>query len=973
VICSHVLEDLTMIDEVAAGVLTDAITATARLLAASLLRSGRRRTAEDLAVARWFDTYRLSERVLALPELSSVESEQLADVLRRDEIQAVLQELLAARLTDAPEEDANRIRATFNLTMSTAAPDMVQWAPFLFDYYDSEIGDLVAHLEGSEPAVLGQIRSEAAAARMTAILHAIERHLAALSSRASLRTETDFLLRYRQHVTEHHGQIVPPDFERRRRVPIASLYVPPGIVQVTDSRAGDPLREISLWTLADNIDRTVLLGDPGGGKTTAACAVMNYYCAAEASRPAPFLVTLREFAAAGTPERSIAGYIEHKLETFYQCSPPPGIVSLLLLTGRAVVIFDGLDELLDTSRRAEMTEMIERFATEFPLARVLVTSRLIGYDQARLDDRQFARYRIGGFTDDQIGEYAQKWFSQQDDIQPDEAERSAAAFIDESAANQDLRANPLMLALMCILYRGEGSLPRNRTEVYEQCANLLFRKWDARRRIHLSLRAGHLLEPALRHLAWWLFAHDQAHAAVTERELVSETAAFLHGRGFESEDDAREAAAEFVGFCKGRMWVFSDVGTTAGGEALYAFTHRTFLEYFAAAQLAFKCDTPEQLARCIAPHIARSEWEVVGELAVQIKDHTSDRGAERIYAALIAERRRRSVSGRSGVLQFLARCLRSVDPSPQIVRDLSRQILDHLFAGDPDHKARYLPVSWLAASCATCKDVVHDEMSKKIDEMMRSGDPGSRLNAVRLELWLPAVISMLREGDPRLPSRNLLAEFWRQRTAQALKAYTATVVSFAETDTGIRYGAVRRGIIPWDQALEMTGGLLPFLQAQPTGIFDLIWASPLVSSVLSLTYGVADSGDLEDFASVGGHINRNPNLPWIKGPAQTLSSYDREEWEPAISRPELDLMSYLGAAAVLLMALECEGDDALQRDSANQDFGPLDDLRPLIARRWGAEPRPEIPELPIPTDFRQVFSDWAEGKVSFVDQPTPTQ
>src|SRR5581483_9060057 len=168
-------------------------------------------------------------------------------------------------------------------------------------------------------------------------------------------------------------------------------------------------------------------------------------------------------------------------------------------------------------------------------------------------------YRIGGFTDDQIGEYAQKWFSQQDDIQSDEAERSAAAFIDESAANQDLRANPLMLALMCILYRGEGSLPRNRTEVYEQCANLLFRKWDARRRIHLSLRAGHMLEPALRHLAWWLFAHDQAHAAVTERELVSETAAFLHGRGFESEDDAREAAAEFVGFCKGRMWVFSDV------------------------------------------------------------------------------------------------------------------------------------------------------------------------------------------------------------------------------------------------------------------------------------------------------------------------------------------------------------------------------------------------------------------------------
>jgi hypothetical protein len=80
---------------------------------------------------------------------------------------------------------------------------------------------------------------------------------------------------------------------------------------------------------------------------------------------------------------------------------------------------------------------------------------------------------------------------------------------------------------MCILYRGEGSLPRNRAEVYEQCANLLFRRWDARRRIHQELRAGHLVEPALRHLAWWLFTRSDSQTAVTERELVATTTEFL--------------------------------------------------------------------------------------------------------------------------------------------------------------------------------------------------------------------------------------------------------------------------------------------------------------------------------------------------------------------------------------------------------------------------------------------------------------
>ena len=75
-------------------------------------------------------------------------------------------------------------------------------------------------------------------------------------------------------------------------------------------------------------------------------------------------------------------------------------MDLLLLTGRAVVIFDGLDELLDTARRADVTTRVERFCAEYPLAPVLVTSRVVGYDQARLDDRQFTCYRLGGFGDD---------------------------------------------------------------------------------------------------------------------------------------------------------------------------------------------------------------------------------------------------------------------------------------------------------------------------------------------------------------------------------------------------------------------------------------------------------------------------------------------------------------------------------------------------------------------------------------------
>src|SRR5207302_54277 len=107
--------------------------------------------------------------------------------------------------------------------------------------------------------------------------------------------------------------------------------------------------------------------------------------------------TLRDYAATDPPSRSVVGHVEHTLETFYQCPAPAGLVDLMLLTGRAVVILDGLDELLDTSCRADVTTRVERFCAEYPLARVLVTSRTVGYEQARLDDNDFTCYRLSGF------------------------------------------------------------------------------------------------------------------------------------------------------------------------------------------------------------------------------------------------------------------------------------------------------------------------------------------------------------------------------------------------------------------------------------------------------------------------------------------------------------------------------------------------------------------------------------------------
>lgn len=958
---------VTIPPDILNGVLVNAISATGRMIVGSALNIRSRRFADDLDIARWFDTYQITGDG---PDLPGPDADQIETILRRDEAQAVLQELLAARLTDASEADISRIRAAWELSFAqdTLFKLDTKLVGTLFDYYDTKIGELVARVEASAPPVLAQIRSDAYNSRILHVLNAIERHAAALSSRPDERTEASFLASYRSHVIDQHGKLEPPDFERRRRVPISDIYVPTSISQeLSPEPAAAPFSvepdPYTVFELAERIDRTVLLGDPGGGKTTAANVLMNLF-ASDGTRRVPFLVTLREYAAKDPPERSVVGHIEHTLKTFYQCPAPPGLVDLLLLTGRALVIFDGLDELLDTSRRADVATRVERFCAEYPQAPVLVTSRAVGYDQARLDDRQFACYRLGGFGDEQLAEYVRKWFAQDAEARPGEAE----AFLAESDNVPDLRANPLLLSLMCILYRGEGSLPRDRAGVYGKCAELLLRKWDERRRIRRELRAAHLVESTLRHLAWWLVTRDETQAAVTERELIIETAKFLHGRGFESEDDARDAAQEFVEFSRGRMWVFSDAGTTAAGEKLYAFTHRTFLEYFAAAHLAYDSDTPEQLARTIAPHAARGEWEVVGELAVQVKDGTSTDGARRIYVELLGERRRRSSKGRSGVLQFLARTLRSVDPSPQTVRTLVAEAVRFLFSGNPGEAVYFLPLEWLLVSGGAYRTIIDEEISAAVADLVASEERAKHLNGLRLAVSLEGPV--LGPG-PELRLAERMKAFWRDRVTENLRTYGKDIIAAAADYTDMRCIALKHDLITVGDALRMNGAILPLLQTQEAWIFGGFISSPLIPRIVWISTGSADadkiSKSIRDFAEIGKFISDHPKPPWVIGSGTGWSNY---YWHPAMNgdanRSAMDPWTYLGVAAVVLIMAEFDEpgpifsppDDDLSR------LGPFRDLNAYIHYRQRGRIEP-LPELPVSDEFKQVFRDWAERKVNF--------
>lgn len=632
------------------------------------------------------DAESIAEKVggveLALLMGPSLEREHISGLVRRPDYRSLTNEMFLACLAEGGD---SRAVATTQSSLETLIANVLSENATVADareFAEQLPKKLLAltvcareALEASDPSLSIALQQSALLKRVTSVLDSI-----ADTSRAIARSvdpdvsekRDRFESAYRRACAERHGYIVPPDFETNRKVPMDELYVAPNI-SYEESHGYNAL--VPLESFVMEIDRTVILGDPGGGKSTLAANIAARHAVDPGAR-IPFHVTLRDFAS-HLDEMSLLKFIERELQPRYQIDPVVGFVEDALATGRAIVIFDGLDELIDTSKRREVTRSVELFGIQFPHSPILVTSRRVGYEQARLDPAIFSTFHVDGFMPQDVERYVHNWFASQREYNESQANEQASAFIAQSAAVLDLRSNPLMLALMCIIFRGENYIPRNRPAVYEKCATLLFEKWDGHRGIEVPLQARDHVNAAMKYIAFQFISSNSGESGLTQSKLIELLTDYLQHRAVEGEERARAAAKEFVDYCSGRAWVFTDAGAMGDGEPIFTFTHRTFMEYFAAVHLTRTNDTPEKLAKILLPRVASEEWDVVAQLAVQQVDSSTDQGSSRVLIAMLNERRRRTVANRGNVITFTARCLAFCVVPPALVRDIARAAVKH--------------------------------------------------------------------------------------------------------------------------------------------------------------------------------------------------------------------------------------------------------------------------------------------------------
>lgn len=386
--------------------------------------------------------------------------------------------------------------------------------------------------------------------------------------------------------------------------------------------------------------RIVVLGEPGAGKTTLVRFLALQFARALKDLKGlgnlpgllvrdkdgneygqvrlPILVRIANYADAFSKNGNLS-----VRDFFYDAfgdvdAPREAIAQVLadvLREGNALVLLDGLDEIVDVGDRVQIARRIEGFVAGVNSRnRFVVTSRVAGYRSAPLDG-DFAEITLRELEREQIEKFLKHWcvaverFHTPDAPENEIAKRAQVEIdgilksVDENAGVRRLAANPLMLTILALIHRAGARLPSRRVELYELATKTLLEDWELARgipsaKIVRESEALRLLGP----LAYWMHATKPSGLA-SEREVKQKLAEALAAtRNVDPESaEVQDAVDDFLRRVREHTGIFVE-----RAPKQYGFMHLTFEEYFAARELVRRRG---DAARRIYQHRHQPRWE----------------------------------------------------------------------------------------------------------------------------------------------------------------------------------------------------------------------------------------------------------------------------------------------------------------------------------------------------------------------------
>lgn len=378
---------------------------------------------------------------------------------------------------------------------------------------------------------------------------------------------------------------------------------------------GQPGKRIAGIEMVKGGQNLFILGKPGAGKTT-----FLKYITLEAARNQlpriPIFVSLNEWADSPWGSSEKADLMPFIVEQFAICGFPAAdlFIDFLLTTGRALLLFDGLDEVRqEQEQRRRLTRLLQDFARKYDKSQHLITCRNAASDYAFAG---FADVEVADFTPEQVEEYARHWFG--------ENEKKFAAFTDELARPEnrglaELANTPLLLSMLCLTFDNAMRFPPNRAELYEDALDALLRKWDSSRQIQRDEIYRALSPKRKRHLLMSIAVptFEKGDIFFRQRDVEGWIVDYLARLPDAPPADTINGAA----ILKAMEAQHSLLVERALG--IYSFSHLTFQEYLTASYLA-ENQGRGVTDRAIRSHLTDSRWREVFLLTAILLDDADD-------------------------------------------------------------------------------------------------------------------------------------------------------------------------------------------------------------------------------------------------------------------------------------------------------------------------------------------------------------
>ena len=411
------------------------------------------------------------------------------------------------------------------------------------------------------------------------------------------------------------------------------------VEQTRDSYRRQPARS-AFDGLTSPLARTcVLLGDPGAGKSTLA-RYLALALAEQRTGPAlaafeglrPILIELRDYALKCDDYETFGSYLDYRKRTDGLGIEEATVETYLRDDGRALVVFDGLDEIFEPRLRETVSRRIAGFAAQFPTARVIVTSRVVGYRPRVFRGASFVQYTVQDLDTDKVDVFLRRWYQLALHDRPAAIEMRRERLtraINDSGPIRELAGNPLLLTILAIIGKHQ-ELPRERWKVYDHAAAVLVQHWDVNKHlVDEDIDADVIREDdkkeLLRKLAirMQVGSHGFAGNSLLESDLLQDIESYLVERFRYEPAKAAAISTAMVKQLRERNFIFARYGS-----GVYGFVHRALLEFFSAADVVNRFEKAQTLSeddlveQVILPRSEDPAWAEVVRLIVGMVDAT---------------------------------------------------------------------------------------------------------------------------------------------------------------------------------------------------------------------------------------------------------------------------------------------------------------------------------------------------------------